>query len=126
MGQDSGRGCEGSSALEQPWGGQVSWSVVVVLGLGGSPGREKGSRGLPSPLSPVAKLRWGVTPSHDLGFADFMVTAGPGPAWSQQGEVLDEAQVAQLVACRQAALAAYCPSQHPKDAISSATALYCV
>lgn len=43
----------------------------------------------------------------------------PGPHVELAGKtVLDEALVVQPVACRQAALAAHCPSLHPKDAIS--------
>lgn len=97
MGQVSGRGCEGSSALERQWGGAGVLKCGGCAGAGREPRQGEGvQRAATHPYPQVAKLRWGLAPSHVQGFAECMATAGPALHGASRGEVLNEAQVAQL------------------------------
>ena len=88
-------------------GGQTYCSLGAMLqpggSLGGSPGGVKGQREPP--------------PKFECLLNEWQLLAR-APCGASREDVLDEPLVVQPVACRQAALAARCPSLHPKDAIS--------
>lgn len=67
----------------------------------------------------VAKLGLRESPLASLGVCQMNGNCWLRPCVEPAGQaVLDEALEVQPVACGQAALAARCPSLHPKDAIS--------